>query len=120
MDKALLPSVTLIVGCGVSSLTLLLLIIIYVSVWKYVAHARSPPSEYLLRSGLSLIHPLPFQTLRYIRSERSVILINFCLSIICSNALILVGQTQARNKVKRLFQSLKSLSNPSAVTGFGG
>ncbi|CAB1321170.1 unnamed protein product [Coregonus sp. 'balchen'] len=69
MDKTLLPSVTLIVGCGVSSLTLLLLIIIYVSVWKYI------------------------------RSERSVILINFCLSIICSNALILVGQTQARNKV---------------------
>uniref|UniRef100_A0A4W5P2I7 Adhesion G protein-coupled receptor B1 n=1 Tax=Hucho hucho TaxID=62062 RepID=A0A4W5P2I7_9TELE len=69
MDKNLLPSVTLIVGCGVSSLTLLLLIIIYVSVWKYI------------------------------RSERSVILINFCLSIICSNALILVGQTQARNKV---------------------
>uniref|UniRef100_A0A3Q3WPN1 G-protein coupled receptors family 2 profile 2 domain-containing protein n=1 Tax=Mola mola TaxID=94237 RepID=A0A3Q3WPN1_MOLML len=68
MDKTLVPSVTLIVGCGVSSLTLLLLIIIYVSVW-------------------------------YIRSERSVILINFCLSIICSNALILVGQTQARNKV---------------------
>ncbi|TRY56581.1 hypothetical protein DNTS_008409, partial [Danionella cerebrum] len=69
MDKSLLPSVTMIVGCGVSSLTLLLLIIIYVSVWKYI------------------------------RSERSVILINFCLSIICSNALILTGQTQARNKV---------------------
>uniref|UniRef100_A0A8C6WID1 Adhesion G protein-coupled receptor B1b n=1 Tax=Neogobius melanostomus TaxID=47308 RepID=A0A8C6WID1_9GOBI len=69
MDKSLIPSVTLIVGCGVSSLTLLLLIIIYVSVWKYI------------------------------RSERSVILINFCISIICSNALILVGQTQARNKV---------------------
>ncbi|XP_061117851.1 adhesion G protein-coupled receptor B1 [Conger conger] len=69
MDKTLLPSVTLIVGCGVSSLTLLLLIIIYVSVW------------------------------RYIRSERSVILINFCLSIISSNALILIGQTQTRNKV---------------------
>ncbi|XP_043923226.1 adhesion G protein-coupled receptor B1 isoform X2 [Protopterus annectens] len=69
MDKGLLPSVTLIVGCGVSSLTLLLLIIIYVSVW------------------------------RYIRSERSVILINFCLSIISSNALILIGQTQTRNKV---------------------
>ncbi|KAM9723597.1 adhesion G protein-coupled receptor B1 isoform 3-T3 [Menidia menidia] len=69
MDKSLLPSVTLIVGCGVSSLTLLLLIIIYVSVW------------------------------RYIRSERSVILINFCLSIISSNALILIGQTQTRNKV---------------------
>ncbi|XP_067887466.1 adhesion G protein-coupled receptor B1 isoform X10 [Heterodontus francisci] len=69
MDKLILPSVTLIVGCGVSSLTLLLLIIIYVSVW------------------------------RYIRSERSVILINFCLSIISSNALILIGQTQTRNKV---------------------
>uniref|UniRef100_A0A673FS85 Brain-specific angiogenesis inhibitor 1-like n=1 Tax=Sinocyclocheilus rhinocerous TaxID=307959 RepID=A0A673FS85_9TELE len=69
MDKSLLPSVTMIVGCGVSSLTLLLLLIIYVSVWKYI------------------------------RSERSVILINFCLSIICSNALILISQTQARNKV---------------------
>ncbi|XP_014876767.1 brain-specific angiogenesis inhibitor 1-like isoform X6 [Poecilia latipinna] len=69
MDKMQLPSVTLIVGCGVSSLTLLLLIIIYVSVWKYI------------------------------RSERSVILINFCLSIISSNALILIGQTQTRNKV---------------------
>ncbi|XP_014266394.1 adhesion G protein-coupled receptor B1 isoform X7 [Maylandia zebra] len=69
MDKTQLPSVTLIVGCGVSSLTLLLLIIIYVSVW------------------------------RYIRSERSVILINFCLSIISSNALILIGQTQTRNKI---------------------
>ncbi|KAK9958252.1 hypothetical protein ABG768_012424 [Culter alburnus] len=69
MDRSLLPSVTMIVGCGVSSLTLLLLIIIYVSVWKYI------------------------------RSERSVILINFCLSIICSNALILISQTQARNKV---------------------
>uniref|UniRef100_A0A2K6NYE4 Adhesion G protein-coupled receptor B1 n=1 Tax=Rhinopithecus roxellana TaxID=61622 RepID=A0A2K6NYE4_RHIRO len=69
MEKATLPSVTLIVGCGVSSLTLLMLVIIYVSVW------------------------------RYIRSERSVILINFCLSIISSNALILIGQTQTRNKV---------------------
>ncbi|XP_063119938.1 adhesion G protein-coupled receptor B1 isoform X11 [Rattus norvegicus] len=69
MDKVTVPSVTLIVGCGVSSLTLLMLVIIYVSVW------------------------------RYIRSERSVILINFCLSIISSNALILIGQTQTRNKV---------------------
>lgn len=39
---------------------------------------------------------------RYIRSERSVILINFCLSIISSNALILIGQTQTRNKVGSL------------------
>uniref|UniRef100_A0A8B9BGF1 Adhesion G protein-coupled receptor B3 n=1 Tax=Anser brachyrhynchus TaxID=132585 RepID=A0A8B9BGF1_9AVES len=34
----------------------------------------------------------------YIRSERSIILINFCLSIISSNILILVGQTQTHNK----------------------
>ena len=36
---------------------------------------------------------------RYIRSERSIILLNFCLSIICSNILILVGQTQTHNVV---------------------
>lgn len=36
---------------------------------------------------------------RYIRSERSIILLNFCLSIVCSNILILVGQTQTRNVV---------------------
>lgn len=41
---------------------------------------------------------------RYIRSERSVILINFCLSIISSNALILIGQTQTRNKVRNHLQ----------------
>ncbi|MEE6476538.1 hypothetical protein FKM82_011113 [Ascaphus truei] len=35
---------------------------------------------------------------RYIKSERSIILINFCLSIISSNILILVGQTQTHNK----------------------
>lgn len=34
MEKAIVPSVALIVGCGVSSLTLLMLIIIYVSVWR--------------------------------------------------------------------------------------
>ena len=34
MEKAAVPSVTLVVGCGVSSLTLLMLIIIYVSVWR--------------------------------------------------------------------------------------
>lgn len=44
----------------------------------------------------------PDPSYRYIRSERSVILINFCLSIISSNALILIGQTQTRNKVGSL------------------
>lgn len=41
MEKVIVPSVTLIVGCGVSSLTLLLLIIIYVSVWRCCL-ARGP------------------------------------------------------------------------------
>lgn len=44
-------------------------------------------------------HGPPALSHRYIRSERSVILINFCLSIISSNALILIGQSQTRNKV---------------------
>lgn len=51
---------------------------------------------------------------RYIRSERSVILINFCLSIISSNALILIGQTQTRNKVSGL---RCAWGWPSAVMG---
>ncbi|KAL6055145.1 hypothetical protein STEG23_028151 [Scotinomys teguina] len=64
-----MPSMTLIVGCGVSSLTLLTLVIIYMSVWWYI------------------------------RSKRYVILINFCLSIISSIALILlIGQTQISYK----------------------
>uniref|UniRef100_A0A8C6KPT7 Adhesion G protein-coupled receptor B3 n=1 Tax=Nothobranchius furzeri TaxID=105023 RepID=A0A8C6KPT7_NOTFU len=61
------PSVTLIVGCGLSCLALITLAAIYAVLW------------------------------RYIRSERSIILLNFCLSIICSNILILVGQTQTHN-----------------------
>ncbi|XP_071409858.1 adhesion G protein-coupled receptor B1 isoform X8 [Pithys albifrons albifrons] len=101
MEKVLVPSVTLIVGCGVSSLTLLLLIIIYVSVWRtqvfpclgYHWMCSSPcPLLLFLRLGST-------EQRWYIRSERSVILINFCLSIISSNALILIGQTQTRNKV---------------------
>lgn len=36
---------------------------------------------------------------RYIRSERSIILVNFCLSILASNLLILVGQSQTLSKV---------------------
>uniref|UniRef100_A0A803SN40 Adhesion G protein-coupled receptor B3 n=1 Tax=Anolis carolinensis TaxID=28377 RepID=A0A803SN40_ANOCA len=62
------PSVTLIVGSGLSCLALITLAVVYAALW------------------------------RYIRSERSIILINFCLSIISSNILILVGQTQTHNK----------------------
>uniref|UniRef100_A0A8C9N1C2 Adhesion G protein-coupled receptor B3 n=1 Tax=Serinus canaria TaxID=9135 RepID=A0A8C9N1C2_SERCA len=59
---------TLIVGSGLSCLALITLAVVYAALW------------------------------RYIRSERSIILINFCLSIISSNILILVGQTQTHNK----------------------
>ncbi|KAF7657672.1 hypothetical protein LDENG_00023270 [Lucifuga dentata] len=67
MEYSGVPSVTLIVGCGLSCLALITLTVIYAVLW------------------------------RYIRSERSIILLNFCLSIICSNILILVGQTQTHN-----------------------
>ncbi|XP_037126916.1 adhesion G protein-coupled receptor B3 isoform X3 [Syngnathus acus] len=67
MEYSGVPSVTLIVGCGLSCLALITLAVIYGVLW------------------------------RYIRSERSIILLNFCLSIICSNILILVGQTQTHN-----------------------
>nr|XP_020458763.1 adhesion G protein-coupled receptor B3 isoform X4 [Monopterus albus] len=67
MEYSGVPSVTLIIGCGLSCLALITLAVIYAVLW------------------------------RYIRSERSIILLNFCLSIICSNILILVGQTQTHN-----------------------
>ncbi|KAM9364150.1 adhesion G protein-coupled receptor B3 [Pholidichthys leucotaenia] len=67
MEYSGVPSVTLIVGCGLSCLALVTLAVIYAVLW------------------------------RYIQSERSIILLNFCLSIICSNILILVGQTQTHN-----------------------
>ncbi|XP_029962302.1 adhesion G protein-coupled receptor B3 isoform X5 [Salarias fasciatus] len=67
MEFSGVPSVTLIVGCGLSCLALITLAVIYAVLW------------------------------RYIRSERSIILLNFCLSIVCSNILILVGQTQTHN-----------------------
>uniref|UniRef100_A0A3Q2QGF2 Adhesion G protein-coupled receptor B3 n=1 Tax=Fundulus heteroclitus TaxID=8078 RepID=A0A3Q2QGF2_FUNHE len=51
-------------------------------------------SLYLL---LSFVFIYFFVCFRYIRSERSIILLNFCLSIVCSNILILVGQTQTHN-----------------------
>lgn len=61
-------------------------------------------------------HGPPTLSHRYIRSERSVILINFCLSIISSNALILIGQTQTRNKVGGLTYTPVS---PGGVSGGG-
>ncbi|XP_041921745.1 adhesion G protein-coupled receptor B3 isoform X3 [Alosa sapidissima] len=67
MEYTGVPSVTLVIGCGLSCLALITLAVVYAVLW------------------------------RYIRSERSIILINFCLSIICSNILILVGQTQTHN-----------------------
>ncbi|MCI4395439.1 hypothetical protein PGIGA_G00180340 [Pangasianodon gigas] len=68
MGPSSLPSVPLMVGCGVSCMALLILLVIYAASW------------------------------RYIRSERSIILVNFCLSILASNILILVGQSQTLSK----------------------
>lgn len=65
------------------------------------------------RWALSRASHLPH---RYIRSERSVILINFCLSIISSNALILIGQTQTRNKVGGLHR-LPGIHVPASLVG---
>uniref|UniRef100_A0AAY4CMH3 G-protein coupled receptors family 2 profile 2 domain-containing protein n=1 Tax=Denticeps clupeoides TaxID=299321 RepID=A0AAY4CMH3_9TELE len=68
MGPSSMPSVPLMVGCGVSCTALLILLLIYTAFW------------------------------RYIRSERSIILVNFCLSILASNTLILVGQSQTLSK----------------------
>uniref|UniRef100_A0A3Q4GPJ8 Adhesion G protein-coupled receptor B2 n=1 Tax=Neolamprologus brichardi TaxID=32507 RepID=A0A3Q4GPJ8_NEOBR len=68
MGPASMPSVPLMVGCGISCTALLILLLIYAAFW------------------------------RYIRSERSIILVNFCLSILASNLLILVGQSQTLSK----------------------
>ncbi|KAM6959330.1 LOW QUALITY PROTEIN: adhesion G protein-coupled receptor B2 [Aplochiton taeniatus] len=68
MGPSSMPSVPLMVGCGVSCTALLTLLLIYAAFW------------------------------RYIRSERSIILVNFCLSILASNMLILVGQSQTLSK----------------------
>uniref|UniRef100_A0A8C0LLA8 Adhesion G protein-coupled receptor B2 n=1 Tax=Canis lupus dingo TaxID=286419 RepID=A0A8C0LLA8_CANLU len=62
------PSVPLVIGCAVSCMALLTLLAIYAAFW------------------------------RFIKSERSIILLNFCLSILASNVLILVGQSRVLSK----------------------
>ncbi|XP_066573331.1 brain-specific angiogenesis inhibitor 2 isoform X2 [Amia ocellicauda] len=68
MGPSGVPSVPLMIGCAISCMALLTLLAIYAAFW------------------------------RYIRSERSIILLNFCLSILASNILILVGQSQTLSK----------------------
>lgn len=68
--------------------------------WRPGSVRPEHPVSYAAPWGTDRRPPAPSR--RYIRSERSVILINFCLSIISSNALILIGQTQTRNKVSGL------------------
>lgn len=50
-----------------------------------------------LNLPLSALYPA-----RFIKSERSIILLNFCVSILASNVLILVGQSQMLSKVRAL------------------
>ncbi|XP_060113829.1 adhesion G protein-coupled receptor B2 isoform X2 [Heteronotia binoei] len=68
MDSGGSPSVPLMIGCAVSCMALLTLLVIYAAFW------------------------------RFIKSERSIILLNFCVSILASNVLILVGQSQMLSK----------------------
>ncbi|KAL0604939.1 Adhesion G protein-coupled receptor B2 [Plecturocebus cupreus] len=68
------PSVPLVIGCAVSCMALLTLLAIYAAFW------------------------------RFIKSERSIILLNFCLSILASNILILVGQSRVLSKAGAGFQ----------------
>ncbi|POI23522.1 hypothetical protein CIB84_012730 [Bambusicola thoracicus] len=68
MDLSSSPSVPLMIGCAVSCMALLTLLVIYAAFW------------------------------RFIKSERSIILLNFCVSILASNVLILVGQSQMLSK----------------------
>ncbi|XP_019367814.1 PREDICTED: adhesion G protein-coupled receptor B2 isoform X6 [Gavialis gangeticus] len=68
MDPSGIPSVPLMIGCAVSCMALLTLLVIYAAFW------------------------------RFIKSERSIILLNFCVSILASNVLILVGQSQMLSK----------------------
>ncbi|XP_027760520.1 adhesion G protein-coupled receptor B2 isoform X4 [Empidonax traillii] len=68
MDPSGTPSVPLMIGCAVSCMALLTLLVIYAAFW------------------------------RFIKSERSIILLNFCVSILASNVLILVGQSQMLSK----------------------
>eukprot|EP00076_Gallus_gallus_P033288 XP_024998826.1 adhesion G protein-coupled receptor B2 isoform X8 [Gallus gallus] len=68
MDPSRSPSVPLMIGCAVSCMALLTLLVIYAAFW------------------------------RFIKSERSIILLNFCVSILASNVLILVGQSQMLSK----------------------
>lgn len=66
---------------------------------------------------LTCLSPSP--TLRrYIRSERSIILVNFCLSILASNLLILVGQSQTLSKVRHQDISAFAFQSAPAVRQF--
>uniref|UniRef100_A0A8C0GNR7 Adhesion G protein-coupled receptor B2 n=1 Tax=Chelonoidis abingdonii TaxID=106734 RepID=A0A8C0GNR7_CHEAB len=68
MDPSGIPSVPLMIGCAVSCMALLTLLVVYATFW------------------------------RFIKSERSIILLNFCVSILASNVLILVGQSHMLSK----------------------
>ncbi|XP_043938669.1 adhesion G protein-coupled receptor B2 isoform X2 [Protopterus annectens] len=68
MDPSGTPSLPLMIGCAVSCMALLILLAVYAAFW------------------------------RFIKSERSIILLNFCLSILASNVFILVGQSQTLGK----------------------
>lgn len=112
MGPTSMPSVPLMVGCGVSCSALLILLLIYAAFWRYLhvlfvffLNATLCVAMHHVSSWQKSIYGHPsssfffFYPVRYIRSERSIILVNFCLSILASNLLILVGQSQTLSKV---------------------
>ncbi|KAJ8289404.1 hypothetical protein GJAV_G00000930 [Gymnothorax javanicus] len=75
-----LPSVPLMVGCGVSCSALLIQLVLYAALW------------------------------RFIRSERSMILLNFSVAILASNVLILLGQSHSLGRVSRVLCTVTAIT----------
>lgn len=194
MGPASMPSVPLMVGCGVSCTALLILLLIYAAFWRYTpdstltlqlcsgdlyhysgfptnalsallclprtvpklhrglmrnkwfkycrgwwldsgnthdrwqnqANDSAAPKKILFSPSIRHLYlSHKFVTLalsplcRYIRSERSIILVNFCLSILASNLLILVGQSQTLSKVSCVHrETQRHFLSPRTVPGF--
>ncbi|XP_035284015.1 adhesion G protein-coupled receptor B2-like isoform X3 [Anguilla anguilla] len=75
-----LPSVPLMIGCGVSCTALFILLVLYAALW------------------------------RFIRSERSMILLNFSVAILASNVLILLGQSHSLGRVSQVLCTITAIA----------
>ncbi|KAJ8287345.1 hypothetical protein COCON_G00000040, partial [Conger conger] len=80
VSRSRLPSVPLMVGCGVSCTALFILLVLYAALW------------------------------RFIRSERSMILLNFSVAILASNVLILLGQSHSLGRVSQVLCKITAIT----------